>query len=786
MERFAIRWVDLALVAIVAVSFFFRFVGHGTGFPLDWSLYFYPSYAATYSRLAHGILPLWNPYQLCGIPWIATLQGGTFYPFHLLYMILPLNVAAAALGLLHLEIAALGTAAFVRRLGLSDAGALGAAIVFTLRGYLPMMLAFPNCIEAVAWMPIGAVALVTLAREPDRRSTVVLAVATGLSLLAGYPQPTVYVVYVWGALLLALLIDGRKGSRESLRAIAAFAGALALGGILAAVQMVPGAELARLGTHASSALAEEAMLPYGTLTPALAILGVQSIEGDMSAFGMVALPLLAAAMFASRRRAIAWWAVALTLLTATFALGTYTRFFGLYLTLPVVGWFRNPSRLLIVTNFAAAIAFAFGLDAVTSTSTFVPTGRARQAMAVGAAVLTLACVGWAARVGYAPAEAWRGVVALGAVAFVLLAASLALGARMPRAVGAAFVVALGVEVSLLSPTMAPRLPYAAEDLAQYAAHASHFRALAREAGHQRAWRYGMGMARERVIKLATWYGLRATNDYEPVNLRRQADFFTYLRDGTSVPQRSPYLFDGEIARLDAPPGVPSTGSRRRLLDLAAMQYFVVPPLALYDRSISQFVQDARFATSTRDEQGYSWFVNPFAMPRAFVTYRARSAPSTVDETLAQLSGADFDPMAESLVEGPVPFEMAGDAPPRGTAATFLRDDETVVEVETTATRPGLLVLADTFYPGWRATIDDATAPIVATNYLFRGVPVPAGTHRVRFEYRPWSVRIGAVLSLLGLVGALSLVWTARRHHRSDGGVDRTNPSLYKAHSFSRP
>jgi hypothetical protein len=60
----------------------------------------------------------------------------------------------------------------------------------------------------------------------------------------------------------------------------------------------------------------------------------------------------------------------------------------------------------------------------------------------------------------------------------------------------------------------------------------------------------------------------------------------------------------------------------------------------------------------------------------------------------------------------------------------------------------LLVLADSYAPGWRASVDGQQVAIHPVNHLFRGVALGAGEHRVRFEYRPESVAAGAAPSLV--------------------------------------
>ncbi len=93
-------------------------------------------------------------------------------------------------------------------------------------------------------------------------------------------------------------------------------------------------------------------------------------------------------------------------------------------------------------------------------------------------------------------------------------------------------------------------------------------------------------------------------------------------------------------------------------------------------------------------------------------------------------------------------------------------------------RPGLVVLADAYYPGWIATVDGTPALVLPTNHLFRGVPAPAGTHRVRFEYRPASVILGAAASVVGWLVILLLAWRGwAARHTASAHADPVSPGL---------
>src|SRR6185503_737036 len=217
----------IVLAAVVAMLWNDKLVS-GDRFELanvDAGGYLYPAYETTYARMANGVLPLWNPYQLCGVPWLGALQTGVLYPPHALYLVLPTYEAMSTLVLVHLLIAALATFAVTRRAGIGLAGAVLAGVLFASRGRLPFLSVVPNMFEAASWLPLGCLAVLQLADGALRRGIATLAVATGMSLLAGYPQYTMFLLYAWASLLPFVLVAQRPAARGWLSAQASPSGA---------------------------------------------------------------------------------------------------------------------------------------------------------------------------------------------------------------------------------------------------------------------------------------------------------------------------------------------------------------------------------------------------------------------------------------------------------------------------------------------------------------------------------------------------------------------------------
>ena len=154
---------------------------------------------------------------------------------------------------------------------------------------------------------------------------------------------------------------------------------------------------------------------------------------------------------------------------------------------------------------------------------------------------------------------------------------------------------------------------------------------------------------------------------------------------------------------------------------------------------------------------------PSTLPRAFTVPQLRPLPTDADVLQALVDPA-FTPRVAAYA---LAADLTDPVPPRATDAAprpvhFVSDLATVVELDIGAGNAPWLVLADTFLPGWAATIDGAPAPILRVNHSQRAVRLPAGPCRVRFVYTCPGLGLGTVLAGIATV-ALLLAGTYCRH-----------------------
>jgi hypothetical protein len=146
-----------------------------------------------------------------------------------------------------------------------------------------------------------------------------------------------------------------------------------------------------------------------------------------------------------------------------------------------------------------------------------------------------------------------------------------------------------------------------------------------------------------------------------------------------------------------------------------------------------------------------------AMPRTWVVHNVIQAKDVDDlRRLIQDPSVDFATTAVTLEPTP-PLEECTDAG----VWSFDRPDSDTLRMNADLRCRGLLVVSETFYPGWEATVDGKPQPIHEVFGALRGVVLAAGNHRVEMRYRPWVVTLGAALSFSALVLSLLLIFRSR-------------------------
>lgn len=162
---------------------------------------------------------------------------------------------------------------------------------------------------------------------------------------------------------------------------------------------------------------------------------------------------------------------------------------------------------------------------------------------------------------------------------------------------------------------------------------------------------------------------------------------------------------------------------------------------------------------------YHIYKNSKALPRYYFAQNLLQADA---EILQRLSSGAWDPQKLTLVEDePLPEQKTGDegGPPEESRIEILRGKNNECLLQTFSPREEFLATTDAFHRFWRVFVDGNLSPVVKTNFYFRGVFTPPGTHQVLFKYEPLFFRWGIFITALMPLGLFLLFILERRHAR---------------------
>jgi len=733
----------LAFLALLTLIFFWPvtlglgWIPRGGG---DLASFLWPTYSYAARALWAGRLPLWNNALFSGAPFAADNQSGLFYPIHLLTFLFSPSFPYTALEWLvvfHFWLAGAGMYALMRVL-LTDAmspvvsrrssvrPALFSALAYMFSDVFITHIGNYNIVAVAAWLP-WALACLHLGLERRRAGWAAGAgVVLGTAALAGQAQMTLMLagalgLYALFRLAYSVFRERPPANRAppsgllltALTFLIAFG--ISAAAVIPALEMLPHTARARL----DYATAAQYSLPWaglaGLFSPLIFGRGPAFFWGpwervELGYLGV--LPLFFAALAPFRaRRGVTLFLAGLGLFGLLAALGLNTPVHRLlYSVVPGFAQLRVPARFILLADFSLAALAGYGLHRLAS----LPR---RGALAWGGGLLVLALS--VMTVAYQRSAADRLHLAdfrLGvfiAVTLLLVGLALALVKTGRRFAPGLAVVLLAADVIghgawVEADRVDPTLGYQRSTAVAF---------LQSQPGPTRLDNAAAAWAPDAAAR----FGLEdIAGVYNPLNLAR---YQTYL--------------DGLGAR-----GTP-------LYNFLNVQFVVSDK----DRPPA----DATFVPVFNEDPAVDVYLNTNALPRVTLVYAAQKVRDG-EAAFAAIRAPDFDPASTVAVEGDAPA-AGGGAPTGASNLYYLKYGPEAYTVVAQNPAPAYLVLSEAWYPGWRAWVDGAPVPIYLADFAFRAVYLAApGEHQIEMRFEPLSFKIGAVITVITLIGLLG--WLA--------------------------
>jgi len=772
--------------------------------------YTFPSARFIHDLCRQGFLPYWNPYLNYGQPVLANPNLLFFYPFTLLIVLLPIDIAFTMHFLVHFAWTGIGVYVLARSWGQTYGGAFFAALVFMFSGPVLSLGDLYNESACAAWIPWALLVTDRALESPRLRPWIMLIVIFSFQWLAGEPLTLLatfglcfaYAFYRRGAWW-------KLWSKPNFRLLAIFflvgAGMM----LLCAAQFLPASDLLSQSRRGLQGLrfretANWAVNPFslpemivpdffgsGIAAPTgwLWLMSDSNLPYFLSVFlGFVPIfcALAGWALGRDRRRNFVAGAAGAFLLLS---FGHFTPVFALaYLLFPPLTVVRYPVKLLVLVTFLLAILAGWGFDALCSPD---PPWKAQGCRLLTPLKLFLACivailgVAWLAPDLIMSPTQWV-LSKLGETPFNLHQMPgflvTVLRYQLPGLAGfclGGVVLAYGLE---------QRKSWARPGLYAFALLAIGQLVAVNSAANPTVpktfFTYRPGVLDEfkdppETYRVASFWPIVQTPDTK--NLQTYTNFGSIpeaanfgpmaqgafqarlqLATGSMLNQvegsinldleRSlpPYLYDIEIYQdrhVTDPLHVDC------LLGRTNVKYIIRPTPA--DSAATRALGDL-FNGSPLPSRLYE---DLCFVPRAYVAGNSLLSTNSA-ETLDHLASPDFDALntvilAASAGSSPA---MSGSAP-AGQVEIVHRDPNSVT-LRAQLARPAYVALLDRYDPNWQATLDGLPAPMLRANQIFRAVYAGAGLHEIRFDYRQRGFRLGVIISFLTL-GTLALLYFKR-------------------------
>ena len=770
------RFYALAYFVLVHIFFWKLLVPGRVLFGTDIMSQSYPiQHMAVQEMIKNRSLMLWNPYIFSGMPFLASFSFPFFYPFALLFFILPLGFAMGYEILLHFFLMGLFMYLLLTHLKLSRQAAFVGGLLFMFSAHL-VSLVYPGHGGKIFTMTYLPLAVLFLDRAMDSRpfrNLTLMGLTVGLMFFGGHIQILFYCgIALFVFFVVRLLADiRRKGPAWGLKATAGFAYAFLLGTMLYAVMLFPawqyrgytgraggvtGASTYQFATSFSQP--PEDMLyialrnPFGwgkdygpdfPNTHEIFYRGRIGLRLSVDYFGVFGL-MLAFIGAAFVRNRYTWYAFGLALLAMFLALGMFNPwYYYVYKYVPGFSMFRVPYAIMILVPFCLSILAAFGLQRLMH---FKKEELKKLDFVLGGGFLLLLFVmGVALYWGSDMDRTINSLLSHQWIREMLWNDFSDVYQRLSFFLKNLYVFTAFLAASLLVLFIYRKGWLKVKYLAAVSAAFILFE----------VWPVGWDFVKTVPSSSIQGKYFKETDEVKTI----EADG----RDGRvfSLVNNNELLYRG-IQALTGYHAAPLEYYERLLdsisfdngiIDMLDAKYLMLPKEPEYN--FASFPDDAggnrmKAKYEALPADGMYFYKNHGAGRKAWLAGTVWKADDE-DEALGIVSDPRFEPfkMAVLTKDLDMPVDRSADLSQQKVEITSYKPDR--VEYAVSAPAAALMVASEVWYPGWKAYIDGKKTEVFRTDYALRGIYMPAGEHKVVFKFEPVAFRVGAAVSLAALL-----------------------------------
>jgi hypothetical protein len=771
----------------------------------DLGPYFIPPRFFWVESIKSGSFPLWNPYQFSGHPFFANPQHALLYPFNGLFFLLPFDVAFNAITIFHFFLGGLFTYLFLKDLKVNSTGALISGLIFMLSGYLLSVHSLLTILLSSVWTPLILMFFRRAILRPGFKNEVLTAIFVTLSFLGG----GIEIVYGnFFVLLIAVIflpssdiefVGDKPRRHRFICAVPIYWGrirSLLIVSIvflfLSGIQLFPFLELFHHSIRGSGMSYQQAttwsFAPKDTL-----LFFLPDAYGywlDMKKYWISqcwfktlytgGLPFILSAMFLSFGKGRKLY-LALMVFSLFLALGKYNPLYPfVFKYIPFFNGIRYPAKFLYIFILVLSVTAGLGFQKLSEYSKDNEKKRLKHLFII----------------------------------FSLVSGFLLLFSALGHQQVEHFLKLKGIDFPDFNP-LSVNLHHAQRFLFYLAL----FFLLLR-VGYEMRWK---GWVKVLVLVFLMtdlfgnmgFYGKERTEDYFRKTkalemISSDTDVFRVFSTAKTISQDTTIMVENpasldilkekslpsmnllfqlhdiwgidviRVKRVDdlykAFTNTPSI-SATHLIDLYGVKYITsVTPLDENNKFELIYARLEGLEGKREDllkENTIKIYKNRSPLPRAWLVKDFKVMDSGA--MLSRMTSRDFRPGGEVLIEEypkwtnlPVPVSpfTKGGGGVSGGEVEILSESNNGLTLQVKVAGDNLLVLSDTYYPGWKAFVNGKKTKIHRANYNFRAIPLPAGTHRVEFVYDPISFKLGAGVTLLGILSCIGIGWVARRRARS--------------------